>query len=134
MPHEEIDPHAAHARQQEGWSYVDVRTPEEFAEGHPQGAVNVPVIMFTPGGAELNAEFIRAVSSLFPKDAPLLMGCKSGGRSARACEMLSAAGYMRLANVGGGFHGSPTTPGWSASGLPTASDGQTWDTVRKQLR
>ena len=44
-----------------------------------------------------------------------------GGRSQRACEMLAAEGYTDLANMVGGFNGSPDQPGWVALGLPTAT-------------
>ena len=34
----------AHALQQQGYTYVDVRSTHEFADGHPAGAVNVPLV------------------------------------------------------------------------------------------
>ena len=106
------------------------RSPPEFAQGHPEGAVNVPVFFATPGGMAPNPDFLDAMRKLYPAETPLLLGCKSGMRSARACEMLEAAGYTRLANVDGGFHGSPFTPGWLAAGLPTSTTGRTWDQIR----
>jgi rhodanese-related sulfurtransferase len=133
MAYDVFDPRTARERQQEGWAYVDVRTPDEFAAGHPEGAVNVPIMLFTAAGPQPNDRFVEAVLALFPPGSRLLMGCKSGGRSARACDALAAAGYTQLANVDGGYHGSPLTRGWLDEGLPTSTEGQTWDAVQTKL-
>lgn len=43
----------------------------------------------------------------FPdKDAPLVVGCLSGKRSAAACDILAGAGYTSLSNVEGGYQGA----------------------------
>src|SRR5262245_22923570 len=111
----------------EGWTYVDVRTAEEFDSGHVPGAWNVPLALRGPGGMELNPDFEAAMQRLFPKDRPLVLGCAAGGRSQRACEMLQAEGYTRLVNMHGGFSGARnvlgvvTERGWAACGFPTES-------------
>lgn len=128
MSYDVIDPRTARTRQDEGWAYVDVRTPEEFAAGHPAGAVNVPILLQTGP----NPQFVAGIRALFSPGAKLLMGCKSGGRSARACEVLAAGDYA-LANVDGGYEGSPYTRGWAAEGLPTATDGETWAAIRARI-
>ncbi len=64
----------------------------------------------------------------FPPDSRLVVGCKVGGRSARACQILEDAGYSNLVNMDGGFHGrfDPmgrlVQPGWSHHELPTSTD------------
>ena len=110
--------------------YLDVRTPEEFAAGHPEGAVNVPVIFFRAGGSSPNPDFVPGVRRLVAADTPLLVGCQAGGRSQRGAELLVAAGYADVTNVRGGFGGARdetgrvVIPGWRDAGLPvvTGSD------------
>ena len=109
-----VSPAEAHAMMGEGYTYVDVRTPAEFAEGRPAGAVNVP----------LAADFVAQMSARFAKDAKLVVGCKSGGRSARAAAALAQAGYTDVLDQRAGFDGARnpfgqlTEPGWSRAGLP----------------
>jgi rhodanese-related sulfurtransferase len=99
--------------------YLDVRTAEEFDAGHPTGARNVPVFLFDTGGRPRpNPAFVGVVQRHLAPGTPLLVGCRSGVRSQRACELLAEAGYTDLANVRGGFGGSDDTPGWAESGLP----------------
>ena len=119
MSIELLDPNQAKARQDEGWTYVDVRTPEEFANGHPAGAVNVPVAFASGGRMVANPDFLTQMTEKFSTDTTLLLGCKSGGRSMTAAKILEGAGFTNLVNVEGGFLGSPTQPGWQPLGLPT---------------
>ncbi len=112
--------------------YLDVRTPEEFAAGHPEGAINVPVLFFRGGGSSPNPDFVAAVQRLVAPTTPLLVGCQAGGRSQRGAELLVAAGYSDVSNVRGGFGGARdetgrlVTPGWRDAGLPVAiGDGET---------
>ena len=104
--------------------YLDVRTPEEFAAGHPVGALNVPVIFFRAGGSSPNPDFVTAVQRLVPPTTPLLVGCQTGGRSQRGAELLVTAGYTEVSNVRGGFGGARdetgrvVIPGWRDAGLP----------------
>src|SRR5438067_11938965 len=81
--------------------YLDVRTVEEFEAGHPAGARNVPVVFFDPATRQPrpNRDFVAAVERIVPRAAKLLVGCQSGGRSQRACELLAEAGFGDLANV-----------------------------------
>jgi rhodanese-related sulfurtransferase len=105
--------------------YLDVRTAEEFDAGHPAGARNVPVFLFDPVTRRPtpNPEFLAVVSRHLAPGTKLVVGCQSGMRSQRACELLTEAGYGDLANVRGGFGGSEDTPGWRESGLPVESGG-----------
>jgi rhodanese-related sulfurtransferase len=103
--------------------YLDVRTHGEYDAGHPAGARNVAVMQLDPatGRPGPNPDFVTVVARHFPPSTTLIVGCQMGGRSQRACEMLEAAGWTDLANVQGGFGGSPDTAGWQESGLPVES-------------
>lgn len=127
----EVSPSEAYELMQKDpeYIYLDCRSVQEYEDGHPVKAINIPLLHFMPGlGMSPNDDFADVVQANIPKDAKLLIGCKSGGRSARACMMLSQLGYENVTNVRGGFHGAPNNfgqpgePGWSAVGLPTCSD------------
>lgn len=109
--------------------YLDVRSIPEFIEGHAQGAINIPLLHFDEGEQMLpNPDFSKVSSVVLPKDKKLLVGCKAGGRSQRACEILSGLGYHNLHNIMGGFGGGINTvtggyqKGWKDSGLPVTRD------------
>lgn len=132
----------AHALQQQGHTYVDVRSTIEFAQGHPTGAVNVPLLEpdEETGQMQPNPDFVRVMQQAFPVDAPLLIGCQAGGRSLRAAQMLSTFGYTEVANVRGGFMGGsggmggrPADPGWAPSGLPTETEADRGESYRALL-
>lgn len=125
----------ARALQEQGHVYVDVRSSEEFAYGHPEGAFNVPLLERDPETGQMapNPDFVRVMQAAFPPDTKLLIGCQVGGRSARAAQMLASFGYADVANVRGGFagmrdqmSGRVIDPGWHESGLPVG-DGQPAD-------
>jgi rhodanese-related sulfurtransferase len=80
-----VDARTARALVAAGARVVDVRTPAEFAEGHVAGALNVPHDEISTRAAELG-----------PKDAPILLYCRSGRRSAIAAEALRALGYGKV--------------------------------------
>lgn len=104
--------------------FVDVRTVEEFATAHPQGALNVPVAEPNAyGQMQLNPKFMAVMAKIAPrKEQTIVLSCHSGGRSAHAGEMLESAGYTDVINVDGGFAGRPGIIGWAKSGLPTSRD------------
>lgn len=79
----------AKALVQKGATLVDVRTPEEFAGGHIEGAVNIPIDELDARKGELK------------KDADIVVYCRSGGRSARGKALLTAAGYAKVQDLGG---------------------------------
>lgn len=124
----------------EGAPFVDVRTPEEFADGHVPGAINVPVSLSQGGGMVPNAEFADVMSALFEKGAPLVVSCKAGGRSARAGALLEQAGFTNVADMSVGFDGrrdpfGRAQPGWRQEGRDIeleASDEQTYAGVRRR--
>lgn len=79
---------------------LDVRTPQEFAEGHVPGAVNVP-----------HDQLASRLAGV-PKDKDVVIYCRSGRRSALAADVLHANGYSRLSHLDGDMlawiaHGRP---------------------------
>jgi rhodanese-related sulfurtransferase len=109
-----------------GKAYVDVRSEPEFEDGHPAGAINVPLLHLDPRTGQMtpNREFLAVMQANFAPDARLLLGCRVGGRSAQAAQLLEMVGYRDVANVTGGFSGAvdPMTgrkaEGWEEAGLP----------------
>ncbi|MDO8527664.1 MAG: rhodanese-like domain-containing protein [Deltaproteobacteria bacterium] len=118
MSYQNIQPKEAFQKTKEGYAYLDVRTTEEFDAGHAKGAVNISIFISTPAGREFNPNFLALVAEKFPKPAKLVIGCHSGGRSGKACELLNAQGYNDVFNIDGGFGGKPGIPGWEEEGLP----------------
>ena len=138
---ERISPQEASAKLAEGFTYVDVRTVEEFEAGHPPGAVNVPLMHAAPGGMTPNPEFLRVLSAVFQVDAKLVVGCKAGGRSLRAARALLGAGFTSVLDQRAGWDGARdafgqlTEPGWSRAGLPAEHGqpaGRSWEDVKKR--
>jgi rhodanese-related sulfurtransferase len=116
--------------QEQGSTYVDVRSQAEFQMGHAVGAVNVPLLDRDPGSGQMtpNPDFMKVMQGSFSPDARLLIGCQVGGRSMRAAQMLETFGFTDVTNIKGGFGGmkDPTgrsiDPGWEESGLPVETD------------
>jgi rhodanese-related sulfurtransferase len=138
MPTRRLDPQASHSLLTQGWTYLDVRTVEEYSACHPSGAWNIPVMFRGGMGMEPNPTFVAAVQRHFAPSTKLVVGCASGRRSTRACELLAAAGYGELVDVAGGFaggqqpDGSPQ-PGWQECGLPCSTKPEperTWDRLK----
>ena len=69
-----------------GFQIVDVRTPEEYGEGHIKGAVNIPL-------ETING---REIPELPDRSQELLVYCRSGVRSKKASEKLAAQGYTGI--------------------------------------
>lgn len=122
MPYRDVDPTTAHALTLEDHVYIDVRTVQEFDQGHPAGAWNIPAFEAGPFGMQPNPSFVEAVKANFPEGTKLVLGCAMGGRSARACELLAGHGFPQLVNVAGGWNA------WVALGLPTSfePEGRGW--------
>jgi len=120
--------------------YVDVRSVEEFEQGHVPGSYNIPILFKTAHGMQPNPDFLSAVTRRFPKPQKIVFGCRSGGRSERACELLAQQGYAGLVNMAGGFHGAAdmggnvVEPGWAACGFDTTKQpqpGRSWKELAK---
>lgn len=84
---------------------VDVRTPQEFATGYINGAVNMDYYA---------ANFQEQLTKL-DKNTPVYLYCKSSGRSVRAGELLAAQGYKEVYVLQGGMMG------WAAANKEIAT-------------
>lgn len=71
--------------------WIDVRTPEEYAEGHIEGAVNIPY-------EQIGTRITEVAKS---KDEPINLYCKSGRRAGIALAELEKLGYTNTVNQGG---------------------------------
>jgi rhodanese-related sulfurtransferase len=131
MAIKEITPQEAHDILSKDPSvvYIDVRTEREFANGHPQGAVNIPVAFPDPArGMMMNPDFVRVVEANFPHEKNIIVGCQTGPRSNAAAGLLQQAGFVEVSNMLGGFGGmrdpmgTVIAPGWAGSALPVSND------------
>ena len=129
MTHQRVTAPEAHTLiSEQGYVYVDVRTEEEFAQGHPAGAYNIPLRLRTAQGMQDNPRFVEVVAATFANDAKLVLGCGSGPRSLAAANKLLAAGYRNVVEQRAGFAGQrdpfgrTVEPGWQAAGLPCATE------------
>ena len=71
---------------------VDVRTPEEYAERHIDGAINIPV-------DALESRLSEVAKGDTSK--PVVVYCHSGNRAGRAKKILVDHGYSQVTNLGG---------------------------------
>ena len=71
--------------------FIDVREPVEVADGTLPGTINIPLATL-PG----------RIGDLDPA-RPTVVLCRSGGRSAQACEFLTANGFTDVVNLAGGM-------------------------------
>lgn len=85
---------------------VDVRTPQEYTEGHIVGALNINV---------QSDNFKELAQRELSKDSTVLVYCRSGRRSLDAAEILTSLGY-KVVNLKGGIIQ------WKEDGLPVVSE------------
>ena len=122
----------------EGYTYIDVRSEQEFEAGHVPGALNVPLNHRTPQGPAPNPDFLSVIEQAFGKDEKLIVACQAGGRAIRAATQMQQAGFTELVVMGAGYGGSRDAfgrpkPGWIQKGLPVEQgkpDGQHYDDVK----
>jgi rhodanese-related sulfurtransferase len=81
---------------------IDVRTPDEYKEGHLKNAINVDYY---------NNQF-SVIMSTYPKDANIYLYCRSGNRSGKAASILKDLGYTNVFDMAGGF------TAWTEQNLP----------------
>lgn len=101
MPSVSVEDLNAKMAAEKGIVLLDVRTPQEFASGHVPGAQSIPLSSLSTRIDELSVD----------QATPVYLICQSGGRSARATNILRKKGYTAI-NVSGG------TSAWNASGFP----------------
>ena len=77
--------------EESGYIILDVRTPEEFADKHIPGAINIPN----------EAIGTEEIPELPDKDQLILVYCRSGNRSKQASEKLAVLGYTNIVEFGG---------------------------------
>jgi len=126
MPIHRISPEEAQTllSTEDGAVYLDVRTAEEFAQGHPPGAINVSIAQRDHTGMQPNPDFLPEVSARLNKDTPIVTGCLRGGRSMRAAGALIGEGFTNVSDMRGGWDGELNAagevayPGWTRRGLP----------------
>ena len=81
---------------------IDVRTPEEFTEGHLKGAQNISIA---------SPDFEKSLAKLDPAKT-YLVHCGSGGRSTRSLATFSKLGFKSVIHLDGGMKA------WKAAKLP----------------
>jgi len=81
---------------------LDVRTAEEFAQGHISGAVNI-------SHEQISANLDKIIAF---KDQTVIVHCRSGKRAMKAEDTLRAAGFTNLRHLEGDMNG------WQAADLP----------------
>lgn len=84
---------------------LDVRTPEQYAQGHVPGSVNIDFYA---------ADFAEQLD-LLPKDVPYVVYCRSGNRSGSTMPIMEDLGFTEVWDVDGGILA------WNQAGLPIDS-------------
>lgn len=74
----------------EGAVLLDVRTPEEYAEGHIEGSNNIPL-----------QSIEKTQTVIKEKSTPIFVYCRSGARSTQATSILKRMGYTNVEDIGG---------------------------------
>ena len=105
-----VDVKTAYELQQSGIPLYDVRETDEFEAGHVESAISIPL-------SELGERYRE-----IPQSQPVLIICKSGGRSGQACEALEQAQYDVTNIVGGSLD-------WYGEDLPFISETEEPPTV-----
>ena len=85
---------------------IDVRTPEEFANGHISNAQNI----------DWHGDNFESEVSKLDKTKPVFVYCLSGGRSSSAASQMRAGGFSQVYELDGGIMK------WRAANLPETSD------------
>jgi len=82
---------------------IDVRTPEEYAEGHVANSVLI----------DINGDDFEAKIAELHKNGKYLVYCRSGNRSGKAVDIMAELGFKEVYNMLGGIGD------WTSAGLPT---------------
>ncbi len=84
---------------------LDVRTPDEFSEGHIENAVNL----------DYYSEAFKEELEKLDKGKMYLMHCRSGGRSAKVLAIMEELGFLEI------YHMTDGMLGWEAEGFPVVA-------------
>ncbi|MDF1739568.1 MAG: rhodanese-like domain-containing protein [Verrucomicrobiales bacterium] len=95
---------AALLKADDGVRILDIRTPEEFSEGHIEGAVNI----------DYKADGFETEIGLLDKSVPYVVHCASGGRSGQSLPKFEKSGFEKIYHLKAGFSG------WADEGLPVS--------------
>ncbi|MDJ0496980.1 MAG: rhodanese-like domain-containing protein [Acidimicrobiia bacterium] len=87
----------------DGLVILDIRTPEEFAAGHIEGAINIDYYA---------GDFEQRLGVL-DLDVPYVMYCNSGNRSSNTLPLMDSIGFSEVYELDGGIQA------WFGAGLPT---------------
>ena len=101
-----VSPQDAVRLMNQGAALLDVRSTEQFAEGHIRGARNVPVERLADGLDSLKRY----------KDKPVIVYCERGSSATAAMRQLAQQGFGKVVNLRGGLSA------WRAEQLPVARD------------
>ena len=82
------------SQEQTDFQLVDVRTPEEFGAGSIEGAVNI----------DFYADDFEAQLEQLDKTRPLVVFCKSGGRSNKTATRCKEIGFEKVYDIEGGYN------------------------------
>ncbi len=94
-------------KQSAGPQIIDVRTPEEFSQGHLANAINIDW---------KNTETFKSKLAALDKTKPTLVYCKKGPRSTSASEYMHDAGFKEIYELDGGI------VNWESANLSIVSD------------
>jgi thioredoxin 1 len=94
---------------------IDVRTPQEYAAGHIEGAMNI----------DWNGNAFASMAGQLDKDKPVFIYCKVGGRSAQAAASLRSMGFKNVTELKGGFDA------WNGSNFPVSTSNYTAPAIPK---
>lgn len=93
----------------ENFVLLDVRTKEEYDEKRIEGSILLPV-------QELSEGSLKKIGLEDKKDKEILVYCRAGGRSMKACKILKSLGYEKVKNMAGGISC------WCENKLPVLSN------------
>lgn len=85
---------------------LDIRTPEEYTEGHIANALNI----------NFYADDFKAQLAALDREQTYIVHCRSGGRSGKAVPMMEELGFRKVIHLAGGIKD------WEASSLPVFKD------------
>ena len=108
----------------QGYKYLDVRSVPEFEAGHPEGALNIPLLHAQGGRMVANPDFQAVVQGNLAQGRQAAGGLQDGRPLRPGRRHPGGAGYTNVSNVRGGYsgerdmYGKVTRPGWADPACP----------------